>query len=139
DEEIFLIATRRIGNVVALEPEFAKVNAREVWLGRALWMLVGIQAAWIFRALCGLTEMGVTLGLQSAGFPFGPEGRGLHAALLIAGQLLIVAGMLGGLCWLIRRKPRCLSWLSQTRSLGIISVLSLILLTAGSRIVPVAF
>src|ERR1039457_5316434 len=43
DEEAFLLATRRLGNPARLDSEFAKVNRRQVWLHRVLWMLVGIQ------------------------------------------------------------------------------------------------
>jgi hypothetical protein len=42
-EESFLIATKRIGNNGMLEAEFAKQNARSVWLDRALWILFGAQ------------------------------------------------------------------------------------------------
>src|SRR5215471_9788684 len=64
DEEIFLIATRRIGGVRALEPEFAKVNAREVWLNRALWMLIGIQLWSMIGGLASLaSELAGALGL----------------------------------------------------------------------------
>src|SRR5208282_4573250 len=42
EEEAFLLAVRRLGNQAKLEPEFAKINRTEVWLNRALWMLVGI-------------------------------------------------------------------------------------------------
>jgi len=43
DEEAFLIATRRLGQTRQLESEFSKWNRNTVWLGRALWMLIGIQ------------------------------------------------------------------------------------------------
>jgi hypothetical protein len=41
EEEAILVATRRIGGALALETEFAKVNVREIWLNRLLWMLAG--------------------------------------------------------------------------------------------------
>ena len=53
DDEAFLIAARRIGSATALEPEFAKVNAREVWLNRVMWMLFGIQAWGLISGLAG--------------------------------------------------------------------------------------
>jgi hypothetical protein len=43
EEESFLIATRRIGRGGALQSEFGKINAKEMWLQRALWMLIGVQ------------------------------------------------------------------------------------------------
>jgi hypothetical protein len=42
-EESFLIAAKRIGSNGMLEAEFAKQNARSVWLDRALWILFGAQ------------------------------------------------------------------------------------------------
>jgi hypothetical protein len=139
DEEVFLVATRRLGGVHALEPEFAKINAREVWLNRALWMLIGIQLVWIIRTVCGLTELAVTLGLRSAGFPFRSTGFGFHAVLLIIVQLMTVAGIVAALYWLVGRKPRYLSWLAQARGVGIVLVVSVMMVAAGSRIIPVAF
>jgi hypothetical protein len=43
DEEVFLIATRRIGGTQKLEQEFGKVNAAGVWFDRCLWVLVAVQ------------------------------------------------------------------------------------------------
>jgi hypothetical protein len=43
DEESLLIAKRRLGNVSQLESEFAKENAKSIWLDRALWILLGVQ------------------------------------------------------------------------------------------------
>ncbi len=44
EEEAFLLAARRLGHPAGLESEFAKINRREVWVNRLLWMLIGIQA-----------------------------------------------------------------------------------------------
>ena len=41
-EEAFIISTRRIGNVPALQSEFTKMNVKEVWLNRLFWMLAGV-------------------------------------------------------------------------------------------------
>jgi hypothetical protein len=43
DEEVFLIATRRVGNTQRLEQEFGKVNSAGVWFDRFLWVLVAVQ------------------------------------------------------------------------------------------------
>src|SRR6478752_1984063 len=53
DEEAFLVATHRIGAGAALESEFAKVNAREVWLNRVMWMLLGIPVWSLISGLAG--------------------------------------------------------------------------------------
>jgi hypothetical protein len=43
DEEVFLIATRRVGNPQKLEHEFGKVNGAAVWIDRCLWVFVAVQ------------------------------------------------------------------------------------------------
>jgi hypothetical protein len=43
DEEIFFIATRRIGNAQKLEHEFGKVNSAAIWFDRCLWVLLAAQ------------------------------------------------------------------------------------------------
>jgi len=50
-EEAFLIATRRIGGSRQLESEFGKLNRGAIWLGRAMWMLIGIQVWPLFDRL----------------------------------------------------------------------------------------
>jgi hypothetical protein len=63
DEEAFLIATRRIGQTRQLESEFGKLNRNTIWLGRALWMLIGIQVWPIFdRLMSGLASCLFALG-----------------------------------------------------------------------------
>jgi hypothetical protein len=48
DEEAFLIATRRLGNVQRLEREYGKVNGAAVWLDRSLWACMAIPLwGWI--------------------------------------------------------------------------------------------
>jgi len=42
DEEAFVIAMRRIGNVQRLEHEFGKVNSAGVWFDRFLWVVMAI-------------------------------------------------------------------------------------------------
>ena len=46
-EEAFLIATRRLGTAHCLASEFAKVNPKEVWLDRIMWMVIGVQLLWV--------------------------------------------------------------------------------------------
>ena len=54
-EEAFLVATRRLGQSQQLEPEFSKLNRGNIWLGRAIWMLIGLQV-WPFfdRLMSGI-------------------------------------------------------------------------------------
>jgi len=51
EDEAFIIATRRVGGEAVLGKEFAKINSRDLWLNRALWMLVGIQLVGFLRVL----------------------------------------------------------------------------------------
>jgi hypothetical protein len=44
-EEAFMIASRRIGPLQALEPEFRKSNTRSVWLERVLWACMILQGS----------------------------------------------------------------------------------------------
>jgi hypothetical protein len=51
EQEAFLIACRRIGPQDALEHEFAKVNAAEIWRTRAYWVVVGAFSILSFRIM----------------------------------------------------------------------------------------
>src|SRR5688572_2543553 len=41
-EEAFVIASKRLGPREELEREYGKLNVRDVWLHRILWMLLGL-------------------------------------------------------------------------------------------------
>jgi len=47
DQEAFLVARRRLGDLASLEEEFAKVNASERLLNRLWWMVGGVFALMI--------------------------------------------------------------------------------------------
>jgi hypothetical protein len=90
DEEAFLVGARRMGTMQALEPEFTKVNGREIWLRRLLWMLVGIQAYGLLSALSGaLSRTGSQFLMVSLMRP-GAEAIGADAAFL--GSPISIAG-----------------------------------------------
>jgi hypothetical protein len=64
-EDAFLVATRRIGKSQQLEPEFSKLNRGTVWLGRAMWMLIGLQVWPFFESLMsGIAGNLFALGLR---------------------------------------------------------------------------
>ena len=112
EEEAFLVATRRIGGVPALEPEFAKVNGKEVWMNRLLWMLVGAQLWPLVRSCAGTiaeaTVLGGLLGFGS-GLRFPNDNSGFQpipVVLLTAVNLLALAGCLAACWWVLRRKGR---------------------------------
>jgi hypothetical protein len=115
EEEAFLVATRRIGGVPALEPEFAKVNGKEVWMNRLLWMLVGAQL-WPLVCSCASTFADTTLigGLLGLGcdlkFPKGNSGfLPVPVVLLAVVNFLALAGCIAGCWWVLRRKGRNLA------------------------------
>jgi len=116
-EEAFLLARRRFGDASSLDVEFSKVNQRHVWLGRALWMLVGVQAWILLWDFGGLARLIATWGLvQLDLFPAsgsaGSNGwlRSLWpAALLAGGELALLAGGFAVLVRWARRRPQALS------------------------------
>src|SRR5689334_4860409 len=59
DEEVFLIATRRIGGAQNLEQEFSKVNGAAVWFDRCLWVVVAVQL-WAFISSASSLLLGIT-------------------------------------------------------------------------------
>jgi len=58
DEEAFLIASRRIGPIKAVQHEFAKVNESAVWASRASWMLAGVL---LMQVLLPLSDLAMFL------------------------------------------------------------------------------
>jgi hypothetical protein len=115
EEEAFLVATRRLGGVAALEPEFAKVNGKEVWMNRLLWMLLGAQLWPLFRTCAGaVAETTVIGGLFGFGcdlkFPTGNLGMlPVPVALLATAYVLALAACLAACWWILRRKGRTLA------------------------------
>jgi hypothetical protein len=111
-EEAFLVATRRLGNPAGLEPEFAKINRSEVWLNRALWMLIGIQGWWLLGSLARLgADAAVLGGLAGFGYNFQPASRTgselwhdalLPMTLLSLANIFALAGC-GAVCWWLMR------------------------------------
>ncbi len=124
EEEAFLIATRRVGMTRALEPEFAKVNGKEIWLGRLLWMLVGIQA-WHFISLLSTVLSRAGAHLLIVGFPglirgFAPTGPTFQtasgtsvsissSAWFFIADIVALTAIVTGCWWLIRRTENRLS------------------------------
>ena len=107
EEEAFLVATRRLGGASALEPEFAKVNGKEVWLNRLLWMLVGSLLLPLLHScastVADATVMGALLGF---GYHFGQPGWMLPLVLFATANVLALAGFLAACWWAIRKKGR---------------------------------
>lgn len=66
-DEAFIIATRRVGNNTVLGREFGKINAPGIWLNRALWMLVGVQAFGCIGSLLHAVTLAATVGCRPLG------------------------------------------------------------------------
>ena len=49
--EAFAIATRRLGSERQLSDEFAKANPQRLWTERAMWMVAGVLAVLVLRAV----------------------------------------------------------------------------------------
>jgi hypothetical protein len=111
DEEVFLVATRRLGGVHALEPEFAKINAREVWLNRALWMLLGVQLWFVLSSLTQVTsDLTVVGGLIGFGRDLNPApGQAWAtdiAVLFGVAQVAMWLLSIWGCVWFVRRREK---------------------------------
>lgn len=136
EEEAFIIATHRIGTMRGLESEFAKVNGKEVWLNRLLWMLVGVQA-WSLIGTLSAALGGTSLSLLFSEWPewlrsFALEGTAVQTrsggyvsvapvVLSFAADLVALAAITAGGWWLIRRTEKRLSrLLRQPRWLALL-------------------
>jgi hypothetical protein len=98
-EDAFLVARRRLGGAPALEPEFAKVNSREIWMNRFLWMLTGTL---LWGAIVNLSRLAGEAGVIGAmqGFGYTPSASNsvlpgiLFGVVQLAGLALCVFGCL---------------------------------------------
>jgi hypothetical protein len=119
EDEACLLALRRVGADAALVAEFAKVNAPDIWLHRALWMLVGIQLLGCLGGLVqavsvGTTILGVRALLSHVGGAAMPVGAGL-----LYGTIHLLAWVLTlalGWRWLRSRGGALSNWLRPGRN-----------------------
>ena len=89
-DEAFLIGRRRMGNGQLLGTEYSKVNSREIWLSRALWMLIGIQLFDLAKSL----DQTVCSGTYAFGIKF-------LASAVDPSDIPFCTGLLGGLIHLL--------------------------------------
>ena len=115
EEEAFLVAAKRAGSGAILGAEFGTVTARNIWLDRVLWMLVGNLFFWFVSSLLSF----IGSGLLFVGFKeFGAPGAGSSSYVYIAIfsamiQLLTFAAVLA-LCWRLFTS----NWSSATKWLA---------------------
>lgn len=146
DEEAFLIATRRVGPSRALEPEFAKVNGKEVWLGRLLWMLLGVQTWGLFNSVSGaigrtgsqflvslMPDRGVGLG-DIGQVLYGRAVPAIPAALFFFADLTVLALVIAGGWWLIRRSESRLAQMLRRRGWLVLGGVILCLVLFGGSV-----
>ena len=104
DYEAFWLAKNRLGPGDMLDCEFRKVNAEQVWLNRALWMVIG---SWAIGALSSLAS--IIVGFATIGvFELGMQEHLLGPFSMIAYVFILV-----GLFLLV--------WRSGQQSNGLIS------------------
>jgi len=104
EEEAFLVAARRLGGGPVLEPEFAKVNVREVWMNRLLWMVTGVLLWGAISSLSSVAaHIGVSAGLLSLGYAPSSSAILLPGILLGVVQLVSLALGVVGCWWLLGR------------------------------------
>jgi hypothetical protein len=114
--EAFLIATRRVGGAPALGTEFGKINPGNVWLNRALWMLIGTL---VFRFISGLVSS-ATMGTTVLGVVLArPVGSGVTTPLLLGTLgafvhlLTFAAALILGWRLLVRKGNSISAWLQR--------------------------
>jgi hypothetical protein len=140
DDEAFFIATRRAGAGAALGTEFSKVNAPEVWLDRALWMLVGYQLFGFIGHLSAPVFTGTTMLGMSAITAFHSAWMPVYAGLFTACAHLLVFTVVLAACWglLTRKHERlsaCLRYLATGSSRSVKAAAA----SAAVILLPLAF
>jgi hypothetical protein len=124
-DEAFLIATRRVGGETVLGNEFGKINAHNVWINRALWMLIGLQVfGFVNFLLWAITTQIAAMGtktIESFGLivaePFGLVITDGDVLTCFCGALHLgaFAGTLRLAWWLIARQGNSMSnWFKKS-------------------------
>lgn len=65
-QEAFWIARHRLGQGEALQSEFGKVNVAQVWIERAMWMVLGSFFMGVFGGLTSMLANLTVIGLKLA-------------------------------------------------------------------------
>jgi hypothetical protein len=150
DEEAFLVATRRLGSAAALAPEFSKVNAREIWLNRLLWMLLGIQLWGLIGSVSGmLSTAGYYLlvgGMTLFGYQI--ESAPSHTLLgnvavapavsFFSMSVLTLLAVTAGIGWLLRWKSSGVSRAARRRGWLVAGAVAVCLVMLLRTVIAVA-
>lgn len=135
-EEVFVIAARRLGDIQPLTQEFAKVNPQAVFRKRLLWMCVGVLG-YMLASYCatGLSKCAALLGVH-----LGVRGYALGLIIESIHVTLLVACLLGMLCLVKRHAyvPSLPKWLDPPRN-KIMLLLGVAVVDIGLFMGPVFF
>ena len=120
-EEAFTLAEKRIGESYALETEFGKMNRKNVWLDRVLWMLIGIQTWGLVSTVThSITRSALSFAwmkAEPANYPYGLADMALR--VIVSGIAQIVAvGICVAICWwlITRKAPGIGAWMRENLS-----------------------
>ena len=115
EEEAFLVATRRAGSGAILGAEFGKLNARNIWLDRVLWMLVGNMFFWFLNSLLYPIGSGLLFfSFKEFGAAGASSSNYLYVAIFSATIQLITFATVLALCWRLFTS----NWSSATKWLA---------------------
>lgn len=129
-EEAFWIATRRMGSCATLALEYGKINARNVWISRVLWMVAGIQVASVILLLTRTAT-----GLILYGFSiWDPERAWLPQTGMIFSWVFL--GFLIWMAWkrLTLKTAPSLGWARKLLQHPVLTSIGLILLGVGLQV-----
>lgn len=88
-QEAFMVARSRLGGFQLLSEEFGKVNVRQIWIQRVVWMLVGSMALSVAsNVVTGLLSL-ISLGMFKLAIPASLAGT---ASVIL--QLAMLAALL---------------------------------------------
>ena len=117
DQELFVIATMRLGTADALTGEYGKVNEGLVWRKRLAWMTGGYLGGVIIGALIGGIASLVSAATAFVGFPGAASG-------VVA--VVVAAACWGGLIYyLMSRQHR---WRTSWNPIALVCILILAML-----------
>jgi hypothetical protein len=106
--EAFAIATRRLGSDRQLSAEFAKANPHRLWTERAMWMVAGVLAAFVLRAV----TVPIAYFVMNCALWSGVNGHQAAALHLLTGWVLWT-GAAGSAFWILSRRSSSLDRLSR--------------------------
>jgi len=91
-QEAFLVATHRLGDIDSLAAEFAKVNAGHILKNRLFWMVAGMLAYLLAKCLAGASgNVGAFIGGQAGLEAYRAAAVGIAAGALAYGVILLLA------------------------------------------------